>query len=77
MTREELEAVVHAQITRACKLGPDTGSRGSRPAQVILAAADRYAESAADARLAGHVHDRLDGRDRLAQATAEKYGDRP
>lgn len=72
--REELEAVIHAQLTRAWKYGlrapSDPKDRGTlTPAQAILAAADAYATS-----LAAEETDRLAGRERLAIATAERTG---
>lgn len=60
--REQLEAAVHAQLTRAARFGPDpTGAR------IILAAADKYATSLA-------AEGSVTGRERLEQATAERTG---
>lgn len=69
--REELEAAINAQITRAWKYGPDPKNGRPRPVDVILAAADAYATAVADERIAGRVTERAKGRARLAEAAAE------
>lgn len=62
--REELEAAIHRQLTRAWKYGLDLHPPRPCPADLILAAADAYAQACADdawaaaegqARLAGQV----------------------
>ena len=74
--REELEAAIHAQLTRAWKYGLEfsPGNSRTRPADAILAAADAYASAVADERIAGRVHDRTIGRERLAELNAAVSG---
>lgn len=74
--REQMEATVHQQLARAAKHGITAGAQVGRrlPFQVILTAVDRYVEAAADERIAGHVHEKTIGRERLAEAVAEVAG---
>jgi len=63
--REELEAAVWRRMPKAMP-------RGAVQERVtaILAAADAYATAVADERIAGRVHDRTIGRERLAELNA-------
>ena len=69
--REELEAA----IWRAYPLPRvDAGPKHRERIEAALAAADEYAEAVADERIAGRVHDRTIGRDRLAELNAALRG---
>jgi hypothetical protein len=68
--REELEAAAW----RAVNLGGWTKSVWAEAVDALLALADAYATAVADERIAGRVHDRTVGRERLAQLDATVRG---
>jgi hypothetical protein len=73
--REELEAAVRLAITRNGKCKADGRCTGCESnIDDALNAADAYAAAVADERIAGRVHDRVIGRERLADLNAAVRG---
>lgn len=68
--REELEAVIWQQHAAHSHRTPVECRRCAAAVDATLAAADAYASAVADERIAGRVHDRTIGRERLAELGA-------
>jgi len=72
--REELEAAIRSarrDVGKCRNTGPCEFCETAL--STALAVADEYAEAVADERIAGHVASVRRGRERLAEAVAEKY----